>query len=300
MVATAPEQTGIVDAELRHLLHPHEQSRLTLALAGLAPVALLALVLVIMTSGGVLVAVGVVVAGIWFAMRIHEARLRGHAVEVSGDNFPELRSVLDDVCRRLAYTREVSMYVVNDGDVNATLLRLFGKRILWVNSGLVEAMDDPQGRAELAFVMGRFVGALKARHLRFGELAAVISGFKSLVGVNLLILPYLRATVLSGDQLGMVIAGDAGASLRAMNKLFIGRGLSDRVSLPATTAQALRHRNSPFRWLAIAWTSEPHMTDRLLNLVAFSQSQVARSRVSGVSDPALLAAAGLLPARPTI
>ena len=295
-----PEQTTITDDELKRMLHPMEKSRLTLALVGLAPIALLTLILMVVTAGALFITVGFVLAAVWVAMRMHEARLRGQAVEVSGEHFPELKAVLDDVCHRLGYTKEVSMYIVNAGDVDATVLRLFGKRILWVNSGLVEAMDHPDSRAELEFVMGRFVGALKARHLRFGELAAVISGFTNLVGINLLILPYLRATVLSGDQMGMMISGDAVASVRAMNKLFIGKGLSDRVSLSATTAQALRHRSSAFRWLSIALTSQPHMTDRLLNLVAFSQSPVAASRLSGASDPALLAAAELIPTYRTL
>ncbi len=294
------EQTAITDTELKQMLHPTEQSRLTLALVGLTPVALLALTLLVATAGAIFIGVGFVLATIWVGVRMHEARLRGQAVEVSGENFPELKAVLDNVCRRLGYTKEVSMYLVNAGDVDATLLRLFGKRILWVNAGLVEAMESPDSQAELEFVIGRFVGALKARHLRFGELAAVISGFKNLVGINLLLLPYLRATVLSGDQMGMMISGDAVASVRAMNKLFIGDGLSDRVSLRATIAQAIRHRSSPFRWMSVALTSQPHVTDRLLNLVAFSQSPVARSGLSGVSDPALLAAAELLPASRTL
>ena len=223
------EQTTITDTELKKMLHPTEQSRLTLALVGLTPIALLALILMVATAGAVFIGVGFVLATVWVGMRMHEARLRGQAVEVSGENFPELKAVLDNVCRRLGYTKDVSMYLVNAGDVDATLLRLFGKRILWVNAGLVEAMESPDSQAELEFVIGRFVGALKARHLRFGELAAVISGFNNLVGLNLLILPYLRATVLSGDQMGMMISGDAVASVRAMNKMFIGKGLSDRV-----------------------------------------------------------------------
>lgn len=284
----------ISDDELKELLHPTEQSRLLLALAGLAPIALLTLA-VLVASGGYLIAVaGFVLATIWFAMRLQEARLKGQAVEVQGENFPELGAVLRDVCGQLGYTKPVSMFVVNEGDVNATLIRLFGKRILWVNAGLVEAMGDPDTRAELEFIVGRFVGALKSRHLRFGEFTMIVNSFERLAGLNLLILPYLRATILSGDQIGMMIAGDATASLRAMSKLFIGKALADRLSLSATVEQAVRQRYSPFRWLAIAFSSHPHMTDRILNLVAFSQSRVAVDEygLAGGRAPSLVAAAG--------
>jgi hypothetical protein len=284
----------IADDELKDLLHPSEQSRLVLALVGLVPIALFALAVIVLSRGFMLLFVGSVLGTIWLAMRLQEARLKGQAVEVQGENFPELRAVLRDVCQQLDYGKPVSMFVVNEGTVNATLLRLFGKRILWVNAGLVEAMGDPETRAELEFVVGRFVGALKSRHLRFGELTMIISGFERLAGLNLLILPYMRATILSGDQIGMMISGDATASLRAMSKLFIGNALADRLSLRATVEQAVRQRYSPFRWLAIAFSSHPHMTDRILNLVRFSQSRVATDEygLAGGAEPSLVAAAG--------
>ena len=284
----------ISDGELNQLLHPSEQSRLLLALVGLAPIALVALAVTVATRGKVVIFAGFVFASIWVAMRLQEARLKGQAVEVRGDNFPELAAVLHDVCGQLGYTKPIMMFVVNEGDVNATLIRLFGKRILWVNAGLVEAMGDPGTRAELEFIVGRFVGALKARHLRFGEFMMIVNGFERLAGLNLLILPYLRATILSGDQIGMMIAGDATASLRAMSKLFIGNALAGRLSLSATVEQAVRQRSSAFRWLAVAFSSHPHMTDRILNLVAFSQSHVVTDEygLAGGREPALIAAAG--------
>ena len=92
----------------------------------------------------------------------------------------------------------------------------------------------------------------------------------------------------------MMISGDATASLRAMGKLFIGKALADRLSLSATVEQAVRQRYNLFRWLAIAFSSHPHMTDRILNMVAFSQSRIVTDEygLDGGSEPSLVAAAG--------
>jgi hypothetical protein len=305
----------ISDSDLRLLLHPTEESRLRLAMISLTIIAgyvIEVLVsaaqrglrfgsgVVLVPGGDFLIAVLTVFLSIvfarWLAARVLEARLRGSAIEVDDENFPELKAVVMDVCRMLDYRKPISVFVIKDGEINLILRRLFGRQSLWINSGVVEAMGDPSTRAELVFLVGRFVGALKARHLRFRELMAVINNFERLAMINLFILPYLRSTVFSGDQIGVAVCGDMAASLRAMSRLLVGKDLADRLSIRATTAQAIRQQRTFFRFISIVSSAYPHTTDRFLNLVRFSQTkQASHAGVRGLSDPALVAAAALVP-----
>src|SRR5260370_27129654 len=290
----------ISDSDLRLLLHPTEPSRLRLALVSLTIVAALFVIVVLLSGGAFLVAVLAVflplVFALWLAFRVLEAKLRGHAIEINSENFPELKVVVMDVCQMLNYQKPISAFVIKDGEINMILRRLFGRQSLWINSGLVEDMGDPATGAELIFLVGRFVGALKARHLRFGEFMAIINNFEQLTMINLFILPYLRSTVYSGDQIGVAVCGDVAASLRAMSKFLVGKDLADRLSIRATTAQAIRQQRTFFRFMSIVSSAYPHTTDRFLNLVRFSQTnQASRAGVRGLSDPALLAAAALVP-----
>jgi Zn-dependent protease with chaperone function len=256
----------------RDLLHPSEGSRLVVAITAVVVVSLLALALIIASAGALLFVVAVVVGSIWFGRNVLEARLKGGAVEVSEASFPDVYATISGVADRLGYTRSVDMYIVQDGGINATLMRVFGKRILWLNSGLLEAMRTGPGRVELEFVVGRFIGALQAKHLRLGDFMAVVNAFEKLWVVNLAVLPYDRATVLSGDRLGLAACGDSSAALRALNKLFIGRGLAEDVDPVAMRAQAARQSRSVFRTISNLFSDHPHFVDRYVDLLDFIES----------------------------
>lgn len=272
----------IEDAEQRRLLHPMERSRLALAMVAVLPLCVFALTLVMISRGFILVILGGISLVIWFSRQIFEARLKGCAIAVNKDSFPEVHEALNRVRSRLSYDKPVTMYVVQDSDVNATLLRLFGKRLLWINSGLLEAMSGDNGRRELEFIIGRFIGALKAKHLRFHEFMVIIDAFERLWFANLFILPYTRATVLSGDRLGLAACGNFDATMRAMNKLMIGKDLADRLNVDAVARQGKDFQKSIFRILSIIVSPHPHMTDRYLNLLSFIRT--AQGKALGLSD----------------
>ncbi|HEX2149979.1 MAG TPA: M48 family metalloprotease, partial [Actinomycetota bacterium] len=177
---------------LRRCLHPSESTLARLALVGIAPVAIAALFLTVATLGTLPIAV---VVGLWFTGRIVEARLKGGAVVVNAHNFPEIAAQIERIRERLGYPKPVRAFVTQDGEINAFLWRTFGRRYMSFNSGLVEDLTYQ----EREFIIGRFVGALRARHLRFHEAASFIEGFERFVGFNLLVLPYLRISVFSGD-----------------------------------------------------------------------------------------------------
>ncbi len=253
----------VPDETLQGWLHPSEKALAPLAVIGIAPVALFVLLITVASFGTIAL---VVLGSMWFIGRTTEARLRGGAVEVNDKNFPEIAAQIRDVSRYLAYDKPVRAFVIQDGDINITLWRVFGRKYLSFNTGLVSSMNEH----EREFVIARFIGALRARHLRFHEAAGFINGLEKVWVLNILVLPYVRATVLSGDRIGMMACGRLETAMTALDKLLLGNEVSGRLSPEGFMQQGHDLRRSIFRPLSIMFSAHPHMTDRYLELAAFA------------------------------
>lgn len=264
-------QTAIPVAELKKLLHPSEESRYQLALVTSICALLLTLLITVGTSGAFLVILGIVVFGVWLATQMLQARLIGNAVRVSEKNFPELYSLLKSVQERLDYSEPVQMYVVEAGELNAFLVRLFRTRFIMLNSELVTAMTEQGDLRQLTWIVARFVGALKAKHLRFEYIRILISAVEQAWIFNLFLLPYERATQYSGDQIGLALCGDIGQAHLAMLKFVVGKDLAQRVNPSAFLDQAAEIKGNFFGWYSQILASHPHWTNRYLNLLNFAR-----------------------------
>lgn len=256
----------VPDETLKGWLHPSESTLAPLAVIGIAPVALFVLVITVASFGAIAL---VVLGSMWFIGHITEARLRGGAVEVNDKNFPEIAAQIRDVSRYLAYDKPVRAFVIQDGDINVAMWRVFGRKYLAFNTGLVSSMNEH----EREFVIARFIGALRARHLRFHEAASFINGLEKLWVLNILVLPYLRATVLSGDRIGMMACGRLETAMSALDKLLLGNEVSGRLSPEGFMQQGQDLRMSIFRPLSIMFSAHPHMTDRYLELAGFASER---------------------------
>lgn len=265
------EYDVISDHELKKLLHPKEDSRFLLALLIAFPATILVIVLIFASMGKVLLILGVILASVWSVVQVMKAALIGGAVRVSLDNFPEIYEILLEVKRRLNYEKSVEIYVIEDGSVNALLYKFFQTKFIVLNSAMVAGMSLPQCRGQLVWIIGRFIGALKAKHLRFDLLSIVVNSVEQIKVFNLLILPYERATQYSGDQIGLALSNDLSGSIEAFDKLLIGKDLAKEVRLKGLLTQAHELQSSVFGWVSRILSSHPHMTDRYLNLIAFAK-----------------------------
>ena len=129
-------------------------------------------------------------------------------------------------------------------------------------------LSDEQ-RAELTFLVARFIGALKAKHLRFDPVVMVVAGLEKLIFLNPFLYPYERATTYSGDQIGLACCGSLPAALNVLGGLMVGAELAPRLGLRGLLWQAVsvrRHWLPRLRQLALA---QPHLTNRYLNLLEF-------------------------------
>src|SRR5262249_2666854 len=149
---------------------------------------------------------------VWFFLQLHRAHLLGGGVRVSEDTLPGLQLALVEVRQRLGYYRPIDVYVVEKADPAAFMVSYLGTRIIVFEGALVADLQSLENRPKLVFLIGQFLGALKARHQRFGPIIIVFNSVRSLRLLNFLLNPYTRATTYSGDQIGMACCGDIQAA----------------------------------------------------------------------------------------
>lgn len=282
--ATAPERSAtsptqheasapLAPLELADLRHPSENSRFWIAVLVCAPAVLVGLALTVATAGLLLIFVGALVAVAWIASRISRALLLGSAIRVAEDNFSEIWELTQAVKRHLGYTKEVEVYIIEEGSTNAILQSFFRTRAITLHSGLVEATYEPSSRREIEFVVARFIGALRAKHLRLQPLALLVASIEKLQIFNLFLLPYERATCYSGDQIGLDTCGDLSAAISALNKMHAGKVLAPTVRVEGILSQAEDVRRDVFGFLARLFLSHPHAVHRYENLLGFAAAK---------------------------
>jgi len=253
--------------EIKRLAHPSEFSRFILTLIVVVPIGLFLVILTFATFGLALLYVLVIMLAFWFGTSLFIAYWMNNAVKVTHDNFSEVYDYIGLAKDIFSYEGRVDAYVYQDGTYNAAMAMLLRKRAILINS---ELLVEPEFRTEVKFIVGRFVGALAAKHHRFLWFEVLINSIERIAIFNIFLMPYERAVQYSGDQLGLYfINGDLQAGLRSLLKLMVGRDIADQVNINAVLRQEIETRGQFFVLLARIFSSFPHMTSRMANLVRF-------------------------------
>src|SRR5215469_8038292 len=201
------------EISLSDLVYPRERSLGTITLVlGV----LIWLVLIVGTVGVALVVLGVATLLYLFAHSALIAHVKGNAVEISTEQFPELYAQFVECCRRLDIATPPQVYILNgNGVLNAFATQFLRMRYVVLTSDIVDAM---QGNAEgLRFYMGHELGHLRMKHLS-----------KQLLRWPVLWLPllgaaYSRARESTCDRHGLACSGSGVAAARALSLLSAGR-----------------------------------------------------------------------------
>jgi hypothetical protein len=258
------------------LLHPTETSRLALALVA----ALLGLgvpLAGIWAAGGfkvvidIALALTIFIATLWLGSQMRRARLLGRSVSVDKDTFPELQALVEEVCTTLHYERRIEVYVTESASPSIAMSSLLGTRIIVIEGSLAAELLEGDKRGQLAFLIGRHVGALRAKLTRLDLLVLIMNWASTLPYVAPFLLPYYRANAYSGDQIGMVCCGDLHSSLEATRRLLVGGEMAAKLSAGAVLPQSLLVKRRLLPRLAQLLEAEPHVTNRYANLICFGR-----------------------------
>ena len=251
------------------LRHPTENTRFWLALVATTPLTILGLVLVVASDGLALLAIATAVPAIWFSIKLTEASFKANLVRVSELNFPEIKAIIDDARERLDYRPQVDAYV-REGNANAFLVKFLGTKFLVINADFVDASS----RDELVWLVGRFIGSLRAKHDRLTLLSVLISSSEKLLLLNLFLYPYERAVVHSADQMGLHLSGNLGAALTALNRTVVGKDVHRYVNTEGMLEQYGEVEGSFLAWLVCLLSRHPHTVERHANLVRFARERM--------------------------
>ncbi|MBK9013907.1 MAG: M48 family metallopeptidase [Saprospiraceae bacterium] len=229
------------------------------------------IVAAVYSKGLLLLYILAIVFLIWFGLSIVKARLVANALKVSVKNFPEIKQIVDEVKLVLDYRRNVDVYIVEEGSVNAMLARFFGTRFIILNSELVSDMLEGQNIIQLKWIIGRFIGAMKTKQIRLDILTSFIENLEQLHLLNIFLLPYTRATQYSGDNIGLAVCQDLNQVMMAFDKFLVGNDLARRVNFEGVLEQGKAIEGNFFTVLARIFSPFPHTVSRYLNLLAFAK-----------------------------
>lgn len=258
------------------LLHPTEPSRLALALIASGAALLVPFIILIEIGalGAIIEYLAVLIVAIWIGIQLSRARLLGRSVRVDENTFPELQAIVTNVCTTLDYRRRLEVYVTEKATPAIVTTSLLGTRLIVIEGGLAADLLHPGKQAQLTFLIGRSIGAMKARHMRLEVLIRILEAAEVLKYVAPFIRPYYRATAYSGDQIGMMCCSDLEAALEATRRLLVGGEMASKLDAGAVVPQALLVRERVLPRLVQLLAVEPHVTNRYANLLCFGRYHV--------------------------
>jgi len=258
----------ITDQEIKMLLHPKEHRHFILALIALAPITLILISLVVGTFGFVLLFFALAYFLVWFSQELMRTWFLAHSARVDEHSFPGLHRLVEEVKHELGYKKPVETFVIEEGTFNCLLMPFFQRKILIIHSGLLE---QNVSLTEAKWVVARFVGSLRAKSYRLSLLQALISTSEKLLIFNILLYPYERAVVMSGDRLGLaLIGGDITSAISAMNRLCVGAQCASQISLGGIASQE-RDLKGFFGFLVRIFSSHPPLVHRYRELLSFAR-----------------------------
>lgn len=254
--------------------HPRENllKQLSVVLGGLTVVALLTLPFIWLKAGVFFYAGAAFLITVWgLRAHLHHARLIGHALQVSEENFPEIHYIQAVVARALNYPPAFAIYVSAGEKTAARWLSAGGPPTLVLNSTHVEAMISRAQIGQLIWLVSRMMALQWIRHQSWPVTRALLV----LAHCNPLTWPvsnrYRRITHLTADRLGLALNLSLIDAAEALKTLLAGGALSARASFDQIAKQGQRH--NLFTAGHETLSAQPSPARRFLELLEFCREQ---------------------------
>ena len=186
------------------------------------------------------------------------AYLRGSAVRLGPDQFPELHARVADLSRRIGLRKEPEAYIMQAGGaLNALATGFLRSRMVVLYSDLLEACGDNEPARDM--IIGHELG-----HIRAGHLVLRWVLFPGLV-VPFLGTAYSRAREYTCDRYGAAVCGDLRRGLAGLGILAAGAVHGRRVNLRALANQREQLNTG---WMTVGkWLgTHPPLSERIVAL----------------------------------
>jgi hypothetical protein len=249
------------------LAYPKQNARYYLALV--FSMLLFPLIAALLVAGTIFLIVPIIALVIWLGARTLFAHLVGNTVLVSTLNYPRIHGIVEELKVTMEFEKPIFVFVYESSSFNALLRFMFFRRAICLNSELLATGVSDN---EVRWLVGRFIGYLRARH-QAGVLGWIIRAAQNALIFNLFLLPYERAMVHTGDRLAVAaMEGDVSSAVSAMQKLLVGRQLGYSLNPEGILEQQRRIKGTFFGFLARMMSPFPHVTSRYVDLIVFAKS----------------------------
>jgi Zn-dependent protease with chaperone function len=186
------------------------------------------------------------------------AQIRGSAVRLGPEQFPDLYARVVELARLLGLRRVPDVYLMQqDGALNALATRFLRSHIVVLYSDLLEACGDNHAARDM--IIGHELGHIRAGHL-LGRWCLMPVSFVPFVGSAL-----SRAREYTADRYGAAAAGDRDGALLGLTLLAAGGKYGPLVNRAAVVRQRLELGGGLMivgEWLG----SHPPLAKRLIAL----------------------------------
>lgn len=258
--------------ELEFIKSPRETPRFILALIVLLPIAVSLVWVIIETSFWITIPIIVFYLFLaWFYASLLKINLMANALKVSPNNFQDIHRLVEEVKMELSFNKKIEVYIVDENAINAFIVNRLANRFLILNSELIKDMQIGEKKLQLKWIVGRFIGAMKSKQIRFTFLTSFFEASEQLFFLNLFILPYVRATQYTGDNYGLALCKDLKQAMITFDKILVGNELAKMVKFKGILDQSKQIRFNFFTFLARLFSPFPHTVSRYMNLLAFAK-----------------------------
>lgn len=166
-----------------------------------------------------------------FAQSALVSYLKGTAVKITAQQFPDLKARIDACCARLDIEQAPDAYLLQMGGVfNAFATRFFGQHFIVLYSDVVDALEEKPDA--INFYIGHELGHIKRKHLRWATLLAPAAA------LPLLGAAYARAREYTCDRHGFHACDDLASAQLGLAALAAGGKRWRDMSIGDYVAQA--------------------------------------------------------------
>jgi Zn-dependent protease with chaperone function len=186
------------------------------------------------------------------------AHIRGSAVRLGPDQFPDLYRRVEELARRMELRRIPEVYLMQqDGALNAFATRFLRSHMVVLLTDLLDACGSNHAARDM--IIGHELGHIRAGHLRFHWILLPLA-FVPFVGSAL-----SRAREYTCDRYGRAAAGDEDGALLGLTILAAGRTYAPLVDRRALARQ---HAGLSRGWMLVGqWmATHPPISKRLIAL----------------------------------
>lgn len=268
MAGLAEEESGAAAVnesvpEANPLVTPGERKAYLVLKIASIPAALILALLVILSKGAFLVPAAIAVLAAWLMGRLSAAYVRANAIRVSEHQFPELHKIVQAFAAEHG-GREPEVYVMQDSAWNALAMGMARTRMVVLFSGAVDSLLLKGDLRQVSWLVGHELGHHFAGHLGFRRRAFV----NACLIFPWLVFWYNRHCELTCDRYGLVCAGSAESSLRALAAMAAGSQMGPQVQVPAAIEQWMECRDNFFVRVRTLYSSHPHVLHRMAEVAA--------------------------------